>query len=946
MQRASSGSLSARGPPRNGAATPPQHGKPSSSASQQQCHSARANVGSTPTRRSDLLLLPSDVARSNERDLSTSPNARAKQSKRTAPELTAKRQSYTPPPAGVPVATRRCNQTCRVMVMTAVGVGAGYWARLLQETPACATSSGTVAQMLSSAQSLSASLIAWSMDDHGADACKDGLLLAGPTPSPLNVAICMLALLWAFLGVMIAADAFMVAIERITSQETKVMRKVNGQPKEFTVLVWNATVANLTLMALGSSAPEILLSTIEIVSSGFYAGELGPSTIVGSAAYNLMIISAVCVTSLPPGERKKINDLGVFALTAVFSLFAYVWLLIILQVSSPNIIEPWEGGVTFFFFPLLVGLAYLADVGVFKCIGICAGAGGAGASSGEVVALSHEGKEILLDKAMDIIIRAGGDADAAAEDLAAILAKKKTRALYRVSASRSATMGRLPVGQGKALISQFEDGRPATFQFRHSLLTLPPGQKWVDVHVDRSGSLELPCSVRSRSVGQSGGGEARSEGAIEFAPGQAESYVRMTVLDSESAFYVVLVEPSPGAVVGAQWNCAVLVEHAHSAGVLKFEHERMSIKESEGVLWVTVKRVGGSTGKIKFTLRTKDLSAVAGADYVAVDHEVFMASGQTEHTFPVHVFDDDVFEQEETFQIILSDPQGGATFDPTTNGGGEQAIATVTIISDELVRRRVDEIASLVRLNAHDLGASRMSWAKQFREAFEYEGSPTCAGVSVYLLALPWKVLLAFTPPVRLWNGWLAFSAALGFIGILTAVIGDLATHLGCTMGLLPSITAITFIAMGTSLPDTFASRTAAMQEPCADSSIGNITGSNSVNVFFGLGLPWALAAFYWRWAYSADAEATWRARFADAPWYSADMPVAFVVEAAELGFSVLVFSLTALPCLGVLVLRRAVSGYELGGDSRWAWLTAIFFVLLWMIYIGMSVAFTYGYFE
>ena len=112
MRGASSGSLSARGPPRNGAATPPQLGKPSSSASQQQCHSARANVGSTPTRRSDMLLLPPDVTRSNERDLSTSPNARAKpstptsaklKSARTAPELTAKRQSYTPPPAGVPV---------------------------------------------------------------------------------------------------------------------------------------------------------------------------------------------------------------------------------------------------------------------------------------------------------------------------------------------------------------------------------------------------------------------------------------------------------------------------------------------------------------------------------------------------------------------------------------------------------------------------------------------------------------------------------------------------------------------------------------------------------------------------------------------------------------------------------------------------------------------------
>ena len=84
-------------------------------------------------------------------------------------------------------------------------------------------------------------------------------------------------------------------------------------------------------------------------------------------------------------------------------------------------------------------------------------------------------------------------------------------------------------------------------------------------------------------------------------------------------------------------------------------------------------------------------------------------------------------------------------------------------------------------------------------------------------------------------------------IGALTAVIGDLAAHMGCCMGIAPSITAITFVALGTSLPDTFASMNAAANEAHADSCIGNITGSNSVNVFLGLGLPWALAAVYWR---------------------------------------------------------------------------------------------------
>ena len=58
-------------------------------------------------------------------------------------------------------------------------------------------------------------------------------------------------------------------------------------------------------------------------------------------------------------------------------------------------------------------------------------------------------------------------------------------------------------------------------------------------------------------------------------------------------------------------------------------------------------------------------------------------------------------------------------------------------------------------------------------------------------------------------------------------------------------ITAITFVALGTSLPDTFASKIAAVSEKTADNAIGNVTGSNSVNVFMGLGIPWMIASIY-----------------------------------------------------------------------------------------------------
>ncbi|KOX71031.1 Sodium/calcium exchanger 1 [Melipona quadrifasciata] len=44
---------------------------------------------------------------------------------------------------------------------------------------------------------------------------------------------------------------------------------------------------------------------------------------------------------------------------------------------------------------------------------------------------------------------------------------------------------------------------------------------------------------------------------------------------------------------------------------------------------------------------------------------------------------------------------------------------------------------------------------------------------------------------------------------------------------------------------DTFASKVAACQDKYADASVGNVTGSNAVNVFLGIGIAWSIAAIY-----------------------------------------------------------------------------------------------------
>lgn len=180
-------------------------------------------------------------------------------------------------------------------------------------------------------------------------------------------------------------------------------------------------------------------------------------------------------------------------------------------------------------------------------------------------------------------------------------------------------------------------------------------------------------------------------------------------------------------------------------------------------------------------------------------------------------------------------------------------------------------------------------------------------------------MLLSFIPPATYWGGWVTFGVSLTILGLMTAFVGDMAKMFGCIVGLKDSVTAITLVALGTSLPDTFASKTAALKDEHADAAIGNITGSNSVNVFLGLGLPWLFASVYH-----------------EANGSTYEVPAGDLVTFMQ-GFSVGVYTLLALFALLWLIVRRFKFGGELGGAVFVKWLTGAMFVLLWLLYIVLS---------
>ncbi|KAG8370639.1 hypothetical protein BUALT_Bualt13G0004200 [Buddleja alternifolia] len=216
-------------------------------------------------------------------------------------------------------------------------------------------------------------------------------------------------------------------------------------------------------------------------------------------------------------------------------------------------------------------------------------------------------------------------------------------------------------------------------------------------------------------------------------------------------------------------------------------------------------------------------------------------------------------------------------------------------------------------------------WKQQFIDALKLERPESrnlnnlclrLAKATWQLFLAPWRLLFAFVPPYQIAHGWVAFIFSLIFIMGVAYVVTKLTDLISCVTGISPYVIAFTALAAGTSWPDLVASKIAAERQITADSAIANITCSNSVNIYIGIGVPWLINTLYNFIAYKKPLR---------------------IENAAGLSFSLLMFFATAVGCIGVLVLRRITLGAELGGPRFWAWLTCFYLMCLWFIFVVLS---------
>lgn len=484
----------------------------------------------------------------------------------------------------------------------------------------------------------------------------------------LRAALYFIGLAYCFIGLSAITARFFRSMENVVKHSRKV---VYIDPQTNTEIVkhekvWNYTIADITLLAFGTSFPQISLATIDAIRNfgDLYAGGLGPGTLVGSAAFDLFPIHAVCVLVPKAGELKKISDLGVWIVELFWSFWAYVWLYIILEVWTPNVITFWEALLTVLQFGLLLIHAYAQD------------------------------------------------------------------------------------------------------------------KRWP--------YLSLPLT--------------RSERPEEWVPEE-------------------VVKPDVN-------ECDVYSELVSTDG-----------DENENIVDI----------------------------------------------FSIHSADEQVYQK-----VPGSDDVAGT--------------------SSKVEKPHVFQL-----------------WKEQFVDAFTLESPESrklentwlrLASLFWQLLLAPWRLLFAFVPPYHIAHGWIAFICSLIFISGIAYIVTQFTDLISCVTGINPYVIAFTALASGTSWPDLVASKIAAERQITADSAIANITCSNSVNIYVGIGIPWLIDTAYNFIVYREPLR---------------------IQNAEGLSFSLLVFFCTSAGCISVLVLRRLTIGAELGGPRIWAWITSIYFMLLWIIFVVLS---------
>jgi uncharacterized delta-60 repeat protein len=226
-----------------------------------------------------------------------------------------------------------------------------------------------------------------------------------------------------------------------------------------------------------------------------------------------------------------------------------------------------------------------------------------------------------------------------------------------------------------------DDANPGTILFTVASRVVSEAAATVQIDVQRFGGSLGEVTIdyaTEEGTALEGDDYAQTSGTLSWADGERDTrsfsvpIVNDTAEESSETFTVTLSNPTGGAALGTPATETVTIENDDAPnGVLDFSVTEVTVTEG-GDVTLTVERTGGSYGAVSVDYQTLNSSAVAPEDFTATSGTLDWSDGDTTtRLITITTIDDETDEPAEEFDVLLSNPTGGA--------GTGAGIAVVTL---------------------------------------------------------------------------------------------------------------------------------------------------------------------------------------------------------------------------------------------------------------------------
>ncbi|XP_016064392.1 PREDICTED: FRAS1-related extracellular matrix protein 2 isoform X2 [Miniopterus natalensis] len=265
----------------------------------------------------------------------------------------------------------------------------------------------------------------------------------------------------------------------------------------------------------------------------------------------------------------------------------------------------------------------------------------------------------------------------------------------------------LNLGKGNHSVTQFTQGGNkltkqhfhlnwAWISFEKEYYLINEDSKFLDVVLKRRGYLGetsfISIGTRDETAEKHKDFKGKAQKQVQFNPGQTRALWRVHIMSDEEheqseTFQVVLSEPVLAALEFPAVTTVEIIDPGDESTVFIPQSE-YSIEEDVGELFIPIRRSGDVSQELMVTCYTQQgtasgtvpTSVLSYSDYISrpEDHTsvVRFEKHEREKVCRIVVIDDSLYEEEETFHVLLSMPMGGRI-------GSEFPGACVTIIPDK-----------------------------------------------------------------------------------------------------------------------------------------------------------------------------------------------------------------------------------------------------------------------